>query len=146
MHTTTQGRGMLAMLCVATAVTLAACGSTAKANEKVKPYTLVAVDEDEERWRIELTESAVRRLDIQTEPVATADDGLVVPSRAVLILTTGEYTVWTNPEPLVYERQVLHDVHERDEQAFFLEGPPVGTAVVVTGVPELYGIEFGVGK
>jgi hypothetical protein len=37
-------------------------------------------------------------------------------------------------------------VEERGQQAFFAEGPAVGTAVVTTGVPELYGAEFGIGK
>lgn len=97
-------------------------------------------------WRITLTESAATRLDIQTETVEVAGDGLVVPSAAVIITPDGSYWVYTNPQGLTYLRHEITDVVEEDHQAFFSEGPSAGTAVVVTGVPELYGAEFGIGK
>ena len=57
----------------------------------------------------------------------------------------GVYWVYTNPEPLVYVREQLNQVHEDAQQAFFATGPAPGTPVVIIGVPELYGAEFGIG-
>ena len=95
---------------------------------------------------ITLTEDAVTRLAIETVTVAAAGDGFVVPSAAVLITTDGNYWVYTNPEPRVYRRHEIKPVVEENLQAFFADGPEVGTSVVVAGVPELYGTEYGIGK
>jgi hypothetical protein len=96
--------------------------------------------------RLTLSESAAERLDIQTSTVESADEGLVVSSAAVIIDPTGTYWVYTNPEPLVFVRREIRPVREDGQQAFFEEGPAIGTLVVTTGVPELYGAEFGIGK
>ena len=69
-----------------------------------------------------------------------------MPSAAVIIDPNGEYWVYTQPEPLVYVREQLHEAFEANQHAYFSEGPEAGTTVVVTGVPELYGAEFGIGK
>ena len=46
----------------------------------------------------------------------------------------------------MYLRHEIRHVVEEGHQAFFAEGPPQGPPVVMTGVPELYGAEFGIGK
>ncbi len=124
---------------------VAACDSAEGSVAEDKP---IAVEEtaDSEIWRLTLSESAARRLDIQTATVELDGDGYVVPSAAVIIDPTGEYWVYTSPEPLVYVRQQLRQVREEDGHAFFAHGPSDGTTVVITGVPELYGAEFGIGK
>ncbi len=99
-----------------------------------------------EIWRLTLTRSAADRLDIQTATVASAGDGMVVPSAAVIIDTAGTYWVYTNPEPFVFVREEIRPVREEGQKAFFDMGPAIGTRVVTTGVPELYGAEFGIGK
>jgi hypothetical protein len=96
--------------------------------------------------RLTLSDSAAERLDIQTAVVAVSGSRLVVPRRAVIIDATGAYWVYTNPEPFVFIRHQIRDVHEEGHHAFFNEGPEAGMAVVTTGVPELYGAEFGIGK
>lgn len=97
--------------------------------------------------RLTLSASAAERLDVQTDLVHSAQDGgFAVPSAALIITPDGRFWVYASPEPLIYERRELTDVTEQDYQAFFSAGPPEGTIVVVQGVPELYGAEFGIGK
>lgn len=124
---------------------LTACNGTASAEEAEAPITIEAIDGTEVS-RLQLSESAARRLEIEMAAVETSDDGFVVPSAAVIIDTTGTYWVYVSQEPLVYMRHEIRPVHEQGQQAFFAEGPTVGTEVVVAGVPELYGAEFGIGK
>lgn len=135
---------MIAVVLVA-AVALAGCGTDEAAPAAEKP---IAVEEiaGTELWRLTLTESAAERLGIQTATVESAGDGLVVPSAAVIIDPTGTYWVYTNPEPFVFLRHEIRPVREEGQQAFFEVGPAIGTPVVTTGVPELYGAEFGIGK
>ncbi len=97
--------------------------------------------------RLTLTESAAERLDIQTATVqATPDGTLYVPSAALIITPDGLHWVYTNPAPLQYVRHEITEVVEDDFQASYVSGPALGTSVVIRGVPELYGAEFGIGK
>ena len=124
---------------------VSACSGSTPTVEYINPASVEEVA-DGDLPRITLTEDAVERLAIATDVVQATDDGFVVPSAAVLITTDGSYWVYTNPEPQVYLRSEIRPVTEADSQAFFSDGPAVGTSVVVTGVPELYGTETGIGK
>ena len=44
-----------------------------------------------------------------------------------------------------YIRKITVDYIE-GERVYLLDGPPAGTEVAVVGVPELYGIDTGVGR
>lgn len=134
-----------ALIVAVVGVVMTACGSAGGAEATEEPVAIEATN-DAEIWRLTLTESAARRLDVQTATVGSAGDRLVVPSAAVIIDPAGVYWVYTNPQPLVYVREEIRPVHEEGHLAFFDEGPPLGMAVVTTGVPELYGAEFGIGK
>ncbi len=69
----------------------------------------------------------------------------MVPSSAVFVDTEGAWWVYTNPKPLVFERQKIALQREAGGFAYFASGPPVGTKVVTVGVPELSGVEDAVG-
>lgn len=124
---------------------LSACSEAAATAEQAKP---AVVEELPGRGlsRIVLTESAASRLDIQTAAVAEDEGRLMVPSSAVIIDAEGHYWVYTNPEPLVYVRAQLEGAWEEGTTSYFTSGVAPGTAVVVVGVPELYGTEYGIGK
>jgi hypothetical protein len=95
--------------------------------------------------QVVVEKEAAQRLGIQTTVVETAPDGVAVPSSAIFVDPDGAWWVYTNPEPLVFER---HEIGlERDDGgvAYLSSGPPAGTKVVTVGVPELYGIEEAVG-
>ncbi|MGQ0850079.1 MAG: hypothetical protein ACT4OP_13405 [Actinomycetota bacterium] len=124
---------------------MAACGGTVSDKHKiVEPVTID--DYSDEVQKLTLTEKAVERLDIQTTAVVEQGEFLVVPSAAIVVDATGTFWLYTNPEPLVYLRHQIELAHEDDGQAFLTGGPVVGTAVVIVGVPELYGAETGIGK
>lgn len=115
-------------------------------HEKPAPAVIEAIEGSEVK-RVTLIPSAAERLDIQTDSVRRSDSGtLVVPSAALIITPDGRFWVYSSPEPLVYERRELLEVVEIDYQVHFADGPPESTNVVITGVPELYGAEFGIGK
>ena len=95
--------------------------------------------------RVTLTEDAMKRLDIQTAPVRMAAiDGamrIVVPYAAVFYDNQGDTWTYTNPSPGVFVRHHIVVDHIADNQAVLTDGPPVGMAVVIVGVAELYGSE-----
>lgn len=136
----------IALLAVLVIVLGTGCSnSSSTVKEKVEPAVLEPID-GTDLYRVLLTESAATRLDIQTSEVSESDLGLTVPSAALIVDPEGTFWVYTNPEPLTYERAVVDPVREDRGTAYFTNGPPPGTLVVVVGVPELYGAETGVGK
>ena len=70
----------------------------------------------------------------------------LIPYSAVLYDTHGDAWTYTSPEPLVFVRRPIKIDYVEGDQAFLLDGPPAGTAVVTVGGAELFGTEFGVGK
>lgn len=139
-------RLILTVLVIAAAGILAGCSTAAEGSSSDGEPVVVEEIEGTELSLLTLSESAANRLDIQTTTVESASEGSVVPSAAVIIDPEGAYWVYANPDPLVFVRHEIRPVVEEGGQAFFAEGPEVGTAVVITGVPELYGAEFGIGK
>ncbi len=128
---------------------LSACGNQTTSAEKTEPITLEKI-EGTDRNKLTLTEHAALRLDIQTAPVSetTMDEStyLVIPYSTILYDLTGGVWIYVNPAPLTYHReQVVVETIEGDS-VYLIEGPPVGTMVVTTGAPELYGADTGVGK
>lgn len=94
---------------------------------------------------VTLTSGAAQRLDISTAAVTEAGAMTTVPNAAVIVDEHGGFWVYTNPEPLAYERAPIEIDHEDDERAYLTDGPPVGTQVVTLGAAELYGAERGIG-
>lgn len=138
---------IIAMIAIVTAfVVNRGGGETAVAHEE--PAHVEAI-EGSELSRVTLTERAAERLDIQTAAVTeeTVDGSakLAVPYAAVIYDTGGNAWVYTNPEPLVYERQAITIDSIDGSFAFVSEGPDVGTMVVTVGGAMLYGTEVGVG-
>ena len=70
----------------------------------------------------------------------------IIPFAAVIYEPDGTTWVYTNPEPLIFIRQPIVIDYIEGDLAVLLEGPPVGTQVVMVGVAELFGAETGVGK
>ena len=96
--------------------------------------------------RVTLSPKAAQRLDIQTGKVAVGPGGMTAPYAALLYDVKGKTWVYTNPEPLVFERASVVVDSIKAGHAYLKEGPPNGTVVVVVGVAELYGAESGIGK
>jgi len=129
---------------------LAACGPSniPVTGEKEAPSRVEPI-EGSEFGRVILTEKAVERIDVQTEPVQIKEmssEHLAVPYSAVLYGLEGETWVYTNPEPLVYIREPIVVDYIDGDWVALVEGPEVGTQVVTVGASLLYGAETGVSK
>jgi hypothetical protein len=122
----------------AAALVLAGCASTAadptsEAPAKVEPVPGAGVS------RLTLTQDAVDRIGIKTEPA-----GKTIPLSAVFYDNDGKTWAFTNPEPRVYVRQPVTIASVAGQVATLKDGPPPGTAVVTVGGAELLGAEYGV--
>jgi hypothetical protein len=70
----------------------------------------------------------------------------LIPYSAVIYDTHGDAWAYTNPSALVFVRQLIKIEYIQGNTAYLSDGPAVGTAIVTSGVAELYGSETGVGK
>ena len=144
-------RWMLAPLMMA-AIALSGCAELPPAaSAKVDPFKVEPISGTELN-RLTLEAKAVERLGITTEQVAALPSvgrqgpRTSVPYGAVFYDPKGTTWVYTNSEPLVFVRHPITVEHIKGDLAVLREGPPVGTSVVTTGLAELTGVEFGVGK
>jgi hypothetical protein len=69
----------------------------------------------------------------------------VIPMTAVVYDPQGSSWTYTTPAPLTFLRVPVVIDHISGGTAYLTAGPPVGTAVVTVGAPELLGTEYGVG-
>ena len=137
-----------AFLLVATLL-ISACTPVQPSTEKVKPATVEPV-EGSEFSRVILTEKAAERLGIQTVTVSEQElDGnahKVIPYSAVMYGLKGETWTYTNPETLVFVRQLIVIDKIDGDLVYLSEGPEIGMPVVTVGASLLYGAEVGVSK
>ena len=128
---------------------LSACAPKSVTAEKIPPSSTQAVEGSDFKL-LTLTEKAAERLDIQTAPVrmeqVDGSEKKVIPYAAVLYGLNGETWAYTNPEPLVYFREVVVIDHIDGDRVVLSEGPEVDMPVVTVGVSLLYGAEIGVSK
>jgi hypothetical protein len=137
-------RWLILVLFIIACLSLSACAGGAKteaAAEEAPPVVLEPIDGTDLN-RVILSERAAERLGIETVQVQE----MVIPYAAVIYDVNGGTWLYTNPESLVYVRHPIVIDRVDGDQAVLLEGPPVGTAIVTVGVPELYGADTGVGK
>ena len=136
---------LMLLLLVIVGLTVVACGAEASSYKKIKPYALEEVSGSDFQ-RVTWTAAAVKSTGLVTEPAGD----LTVPYAAIIYGNYGEEWVYTNPEPLLFIREVV--VVERIEgtsdggTAYLSKGPTRGTLVVTAGAAELWGTEDGVGK
>jgi hypothetical protein len=69
-----------------------------------------------------------------------------IPYAAILYDLKGDTWIYTSPNPLVFVRQQVVVDYIDGDRVILKDGPPVGTQIVIVGVPELYGIDTGVDK
>lgn len=147
--------GMHAGLCTGAAVlvglSLTSCSRPATEPAKhAEPATVEQVH-GSSIGRVTVTESAARRLGIQTAAVKAGTprpDGVPrssVPVAAVLYDPQGGTWTYTQAEARTFVRHGITVDEMTGGEALLLEGPPVGTPVVTVGVAELLGVEYDVG-
>lgn len=87
-----------------------------------------------------------QRLRVELELIGTDEEQMVAPYSAVYYDGTGQAWVYTNPEPLVFERQPISVERIDGDLAILSDGPPVGTTVTTIGASLLYGAEVIFGR
>ena len=97
--------------------------------------------------RIIVEERAAERLGLRTDVVreAHAPASLVIPEGALYYDPNGKTWVYVQEEPLTFVREPIRVKRIEDDLVFLSDGPAAGTHVVTVGVPELVGVETGVG-
>ena len=136
----------LAFLAAPLALMASACGGPVADAYTIghEPASVVTAP-GSDHVKVVLEEKAAQRLAIETAAVTQQGSTLVVPSSAVFVDPEGKWWVYTNPEPLTFERQEITTIREAGGMAYLSKGPKEGTKVVTVGVPEIYGVEDAVG-
>lgn len=81
------------------------------------------------------------RVRVELQLTDTGRTRKVAPYEAVYYDGQGKAWVYANPEPLVYVRMPIQIERIEGNLAVLNDGPPLGTRVVTTGAPLLYGAE-----
>jgi hypothetical protein len=126
------------------ALPLAGCG---KGTAKTTPEAPATVEkQDSGIGRITLKGRAAERLGIEFAEVRKSGQRLEAPYGTLLYDASGREWVFISPQPNVFMRtEIKVDLIEGDT-VYFSKGPAAGTKLVTSGIAQLYGIEFGVGK
>jgi len=146
------GERLIAAALVFASLSLNGCQRDSSAYFKVEPSEVTPI-KGSEFSRVTLTEKAMERLAIKTEPLREAEASrsedkvprAVVPYSAVLYAPHGETFVYTSPQPRTFVRHAVNVDYIEGDLAVLNEGPPSGTEVVTVGTAELFGAEVGVG-
>jgi hypothetical protein len=96
--------------------------------------------------RIMLTARAAERLGIEFAEVTKTGRYLEAPYNTLLYDASGNEWVFISPQPNVFTRTPVKVELIEGEKMYYSQGPEAGTKLVTSGVAQLYGIEFGVGK
>jgi hypothetical protein len=132
---------------LALAAALAAGCTQAVLEATDEPAAVVESIAGSEIQKVTLSEQAATRIGVETAAVASDASGqVVVPSAAVIYDANGATWVYTNPDGLEFVRASITVAAIDGMEAVITDGPPAGTQVVIVGVAELYGTEFGVGE
>jgi hypothetical protein len=136
----------VAGLVIGAAAILAGCATATPAQTPpalIKPVAGSAIPQ------LQLTERAVQRLGIVTQPVrptTTAGQPAheVIPYSAVVYDTDGSTWAYVNTAARTYERKPIAVTEIDGATALLSAGPAAGTAVVTVGAAELLGTEYDI--
>ncbi len=136
----------VAGLVIGAAAILAGCATTAPAQA---PPALIKPVAGSQIPQLQLTERAVQRLGVVTQPVRQATTAgqpahEVIPYAAVVYDTDGSTWTYVNTAARTYQRKPITVTEIDGDIALLSAGPPAGTAVVTVGAAELLGTEYNI--
>jgi hypothetical protein len=136
----------VAGLVIGAAAILAGCATATPAET---PPALIKPVAGSQIPQLQLTERAVQRLGIVTQPVRpikTAGQPAreTIPYSAVVYDTDGSTWTYVNTAARTYERKPITVTEIDGEIAQLSAGPAAGTAVVTVGAAELLGTEYDI--
>jgi hypothetical protein len=156
---TTRNLCRLALALVTTMLGVTGCGQAAASEHApaTRPAAKVEAGDGSHPARITLSEEAVRRLGIETQPVRTANGSgagaragagagaaLLIPYSAVVYDAEGSAWAFTSPSQRTYVRAPLTILSVENDRVTLTSGPPPGTQLVTVGAAELVGTEAGI--
>ena len=94
--------------------------------------------------RVRFTAEGARRTGLELEPLVRRGSRTVAPYAALMYDPDGSTFVYTQPEPLTFERTDVEVEKVDGKRVLLSDGPPPGTSVVTTGAAEVYGTETGI--
>jgi hypothetical protein len=133
-------------LVIGAAAILAGCATATPAET---PPALIKQVAGSQIPQLQLTERAVQRLGIVTQPVRQATTAgqpahEVIPYSAVVYDTDGSTWTYVNTAARTYERKPITVAEIDGETALLSAGPTAGLAVVTVGAAELLGTEYDI--
>ena len=138
----------VAGLVIGAAAILAGCATATPAET---PPALIKPVAGSQIPQLQLTERAVQRLGIVTQPVRelTTTPGQrsareVIPYSAVVYDTDGSTWTYVTTAARTYERKPITVTEIDGEVARLSAGPPAGADVVTVGAAELLGTEYNI--
>lgn len=137
----------VAGLVIGTAAILAGCAAATPAET---PPALIKPVAGSQIPQLQLTERAVQRLGIVTQPVrqmtTTAGQPAheVIPYSAVVYDHDGSTWTYVNTAARTYEREPITVTDIDGQVALLSAGPAAGTPVVTVGAAELLGTEYNI--
>ena len=138
----------VAGLVIGAAAILAGCSA---ATPQEAPPAVIKAVAGSQVPQLQLTERAVQRLGIVTQPVRelTTTAGQrsareVIPYAAVVYDTDGSTWTYVTTAARTYERKPITVTEIAGEVARLSAGPPAGAEVVTVGAAELLGTEYNI--
>ena len=137
------------LMAAAFAACLAApCASALAAETAVKKILPARVEatNDAKIMKVTLTPKAAERLGVVIDEVRADPSGRrIVPYASVLYDLTGKTWVYISADPLTFARGAVVIDTIKGDNVYLTDGPPAGTKVLATGVPQIFGAEVKVG-
>jgi hypothetical protein len=135
----------VAGLVIGAAAILAGCATATPAET---PPAVIKPVAGSQIPQLQLTERAVQRLGIVTQPVRQTTAGgpahEVIPYSAVVYDHDGSTWTYVNTEARTYERKPITVTDIDGAAALLSAGPGVGSPVVTVGAAELLGTEYDI--
>ena len=136
---------MVAAFAACLAAPFASALAVETAVKKIMPARVEATS-DAKIMKVTLTPKAAERLGILIDEVRADPSGrLIVPYASVLYDLTGKTWVYISADPLTFARGAVVIDTIKGDNVYLSEGPPAGTKVLATGVPQVFGTEVKVG-
>ncbi len=134
----------LAMLLLLGAPTLTGCTEVESAAvDGYEPAKLEHVAGSDVQ-RVRFTSEGARRTGLELEPLVRRGAHTVAPYAALIYGPDGSSFVYTQPEPLTFERTEVEVEKVDGNDVLLSDGPRPGTRVVTVGAAEVYGTETGI--
>jgi hypothetical protein len=136
------------MVAASAACLAASCPSALAAEPTVKKSAPARVEatNDAKIKKVTLTPKAAERLGILIDEVRADPSGRrIVPYASILYDLSGKTWVYISSDPLTFVRGAVEIDSIKGDNVYLNDGPPTGTKVLASGVPQVFGTEVKVG-